>query len=357
MRRSRFLAALAGAVAIAGGCAGAEDEAALETGTVTVAYGGAGPGAGSERDRILERSARIAAGEINSRGGIEGKVRIRLVREAAPVRLLPCRWVALSRPERQSVLALATCNERPDLVEASGTIRPVGMGANLEAAQLAEYTHAEGFRSAWLVTAPGSRLGFYLRRALRGRGVQILGATTRSAGASAQVARIRSARPHALVTEQGPAALGRLLRGLRQAGIEVPVLGTHRLDSQALLALGGAAEGVTFTTFGYPDPGSSLDEFQEKYRARTGSRPDGSYAALGYVAVKVLEAVIEEARSTDPARLASGFSGLETGSVLGPVHYGDRGDPSPRVEVAVVTVREGRFELVGRGMPEAVPSP
>jgi len=357
LRRSRFLAALAGSVAIAGGCAGAEDEPALEAGTMTVAYGRAGARAGSERDRVLERSARLGAREINSRGGIDGKVRIRLARGAAQVRLLPCRWFALPRPERQSVLALATCNERPDLVEASGTIRPVGMGAHVEAAQLAEYTHAEGFRSAWVITAPGSRLGFYLRKALRGRGVQILGATPSSEGASAQVARIRSARPDALVTEQEPAGLGLLVQGLRQAGIEVPVLGTHRLDSQALLALGGAAEGVTFTTFGYPDPGSPLDEFHEKYRARTGSPPDGSFAALGYVAIKVLEAAIQEARSTDPARLATAFSGLEARSVLGPVRYGDEGDPSPRVQAAVVTVRGGRFELVERGIPEAVPRP
>ncbi|MBA3412387.1 MAG: ABC transporter substrate-binding protein [Actinobacteria bacterium] len=326
----------------------------LETGTITVSYGRAGASPVPHRDRVLERSARIAAREINSRGGIDGKVRIRLVRGGAPVRLLPCPF-ASPQPDRQSVLALATCNDRPDLLKASRTIRPVGMDANQEAAQLAEHVRAEGFRSAWLVTVPGSRLGFYLRRALRDLGVRILGATASSKGASAQVARIRPARPDALVTEQEPPELGRLLRDLRQAGIEVPVLGTHRLDSRALLALGSVAEGVTFTAFGYPDPGSPLDEFQEKYRAHTGSPPDGSYAALGYVAVKVLEAAVQKARSTDPARLATAFDGLEARSVLGPVRYGDRGDPSPRVQVALVRVQDGRFELIDRGMPEPVP--
>jgi branched-chain amino acid transport system substrate-binding protein len=134
--------------------------------------------------------------------------------------------------------------------------------------------------------------------------------------------------------------------------VGTPIVGLDSFDSAAALRCSGRAmEGVTFATFGYPDPGSELDEFYERYRAAYGRRPDGSAAALGYQAIRVLEAAINKCESTAPGSLRRALRGAEVGGPL-PLSYPERRGAVPRVEIALVTVHDGRFELVARRLPE-----
>jgi hypothetical protein len=132
-----------------------------------------------------------------------------------------------------------------------------------------------------------------------------------------------------------------------------PVDGLDRLDSAAGRAAAGAgAEGVTFATFGYPVPGSELDELYEKYRLDHGARPDGSEVQLGYDCVRVIGKAVEQAKTTDPAAMAANLPGLEIGGAGGVLDYPEDGSRQPRADVAVAQVRDGRLELVHGGRPE-----
>jgi ABC-type branched-subunit amino acid transport system substrate-binding protein len=129
--------------------------------------------------------------------------------------------------------------------------------------------------------------------------------------------------------------------------------GLDRLDSAAgLAAAGDLAKGVTFATFGYPVPGSELDELYEKYRLAYGARPDGSEVQLGYNALRVIDKAVQQAKTTDPKAMAADLPGLSIGGAGGVLDYPEDGSRQPRADVAVVQVRDGRLELVHGGRPE-----
>ncbi|MGZ8694270.1 MAG: hypothetical protein ACXWYS_02395, partial [Gaiellaceae bacterium] len=99
-------AALASALVVGLAACGGSDEPneELMPGTLTV-----GAVVASARDRVISRGARIDVGEVNSLGGIAGKVRLRyvtgpdaagLVRDGAKVVLLPCEPADQARAEK-----------------------------------------------------------------------------------------------------------------------------------------------------------------------------------------------------------------------------------------------------------------
>ncbi len=115
----RALALAAALVVGLAACGGSgEPKKKLLPGTLTV-----GAVVASARDRVIARGARIDVGEINSVGGIAGKVPVRfvtgpdaaaLVRRGAKAVLLPCEEGDQARAERalrdRNVFMLATCN-------------------------------------------------------------------------------------------------------------------------------------------------------------------------------------------------------------------------------------------------------
>jgi ABC-type branched-subunit amino acid transport system substrate-binding protein len=92
-------------------------------------------------------------------------------------------------------------------------------------------------------------------------------------------------------------------------------------------------------------------------KQETGSRPEGSFAALGAASIQVLAAAVEAAHSADPADIEKVLSdGLSVDTVLGSIEY-QTGDKNPVTPVAIVQIENGAFKLVSLGVPENVPAP
>jgi branched-chain amino acid transport system substrate-binding protein len=94
------------------------------------------------------------------------------------------------------------------------------------------------------------------------------------------------------------------IKQLRASGVTTPVLGSDGIDSPTTLALGDVAEGVVYTTAGYPTAGGSLEKFYNDYIAKFGGNVQtdvSPYAATAYEAVKLIEAAVAKAGSTDGA--------------------------------------------------------
>lgn len=318
--------ALASALVLGLAACGGSDEPKEELLPGTLTVGAVVAGA---RDRVIARGARIDVGEINSLGGIAGKVRVRyltapdapaLVRQGAKAVLLPCGEQDQSRAEAalrgRNVLVLATCNS------VSGT-RAWGVGPSFRdrADALFARLRDQKIPRVAIVSALG---GARLREAAADWGVEV----EPTAGTA--------------VTDSGWDGI--------PAGRNV--YGLDRLDSAAGIARADDAEGVTFATFGYPVPGSELDELYEKYRLDYGARPDGSEVQLGYNALRVIDKAVQQAKTTDPKELAANLPGTSVGGAGGVLDYAEDGSRQPRADVAVVQVRDGRLELVSRGRPE-----
>ena len=173
--RVRALALGAALVVGLAACGGSgEPKKELLPGTLTI-----GAVVVSARDRVIARGARIDVGEINSLGGIAGKVRVRfvtepsagrLVRRGARVVLLPCEARQQVRAEEalrgQNVFMLATCNYlTPTRAWA------VGPSVDDRAAALAATVQDRGVEKADVV-ASGAATGRALRDELVARGVR-----------------------------------------------------------------------------------------------------------------------------------------------------------------------------------------
>ncbi len=330
MRRA---AACLAALALATGCGGGDDdepERVLRPGTLTI-----GVVVASDRDREIDRAAHVAAAEVNDAGGIEGEVRLRLVSGAdaaslaergAAVLVLPCapgaEAAAVTALRGRRVLTFATC-ANTEARDDGRLTTPWGVGPDLgaRAALLGEVLRERDVDSARLAVDEGAGI---VAAALADEEVQV------------------EAEADAVVTDgawDDALALG-----------DSQVYGLERLDSSAgAAAAGDAGEGVAFATFGYPSPGTELDELYERIRLDYGARPDGSHALLGYNAVRVTVEAVELVNSTDPAAMAEAIPDLTVAGAVGTLVYDDEGARRPAAEAAVVELRDGRLELVERG--------
>jgi branched-chain amino acid transport system substrate-binding protein len=146
---------------------------------------------------------------------------------------------------------------------------------------------------------------------------------------------------------------------MRAAGLKMPIIGSDGMDTALNLTSGGAAvNGNAFSTFGYPNRGSATARFYAQFRKRFGASPDGSYPALGYDAIKTIEAAVLKANSTDPKKLANVFkNGLTIHGALGVSRFLGHNNHNAVAPVAVDVIRNGKFVLVMKNVPKNVPKP
>jgi branched-chain amino acid transport system substrate-binding protein len=318
------------------GCGG-EAEPELEPGTLAI---GAvvGPTAW---DAEVVSGIRTAVRELDRRGGVDGEVSVRLrvgsarrlVAAGTRILVLPCdarsQAASAAAVRRSRLLVLAPCNT--GIWRRFPDVWPVSASAAAEGRVLARYLREQEHRRV-AVLGQG-RAAHAVRRAVRGEDLVLAPPSAADAVAVALAAPF--AQP----------AVSRL----RARGIGVPVVATHGMDDvPAIRRHRDSLDGVVFTTFGFAEPGSELDELSVRHLALTGEPLAGSVGALGYDAVKVLETVLQETGSLRPAVLASGMPGLEAYGATGRIAYPKDGGRDPQVSVALVRIADGDLQLVDR---------
>lgn len=335
---------LAAVVTACGGPPPAETQARLDPATFTI-----GLAQLTRRDVELGRAAAIAVEEINARGGVAGAVRLqlvtpdeagepadvarRLVQRGVNAFVLACDLESAAAQaevaQRTAVLAFQPCVDDPALSARYPNVWPVSLPANAEAAALADLALTRRYTSA--AVTGGLPLAKYFAAAAPKRQIRV------AKGGGADV-----------TLYAGPAS------SLPPAR---PLLGTHVLDTETF-AQTPAAEGIAFTTFGFPTPDSAAADFYRAYSSKYGRDPSGSWVALGYDAIRVLAKAMEEAGASDPDAIAAQLGkGLSVRGGLGEITFPGSGEHLPETSVAVVEVRGGRRVLVEKSLPEDVPAP
>jgi len=137
----------------------------------------------------------------------------------------------------------------------------------------------------------------------------------------------------------------------RAHGLAVPILGGDALSTPALLAAGGAAEGIVVAAPFHPDePREAVRSFVAGFTRRYGAAPDAG-AALGYDALRLLAEGIRHAGSSAPDRIAASLRQLDGWpGVTGQFTFTADGELVERALVTTI-VRDGAFRYVG---PEAL---
>jgi ABC-type branched-subunit amino acid transport system substrate-binding protein len=261
-----------------------------------------------EREAFVLRGVQVAAAAVNAFGGIGGAAPIELVYGTTEqlldrgVRLLvlPCDQAA-ARTAAQGVqaaraTAVAPCDD--GALPTLPRVFPTGLAPAAQAEALAD-----------LVEEP---VGLAPPATRRGR----------------LVARLLSERVRVGTSEP-------------KAGTDAPETVRPSAD---------APEGALYVTYGFPEPGSELDEFYERYKAMFGRRPTSILAALAGDALNVLATAIEEAASPEPLAVANEIrqEGIEVGGVLGTIEF-DGTTARPQTEWVALQVESGRYRVVDRG--------
>ena len=119
-----------------------------------------------------------------------------------------------------------------------------------------------------------------------------------------------------LYVSSGPDEIGSLVKQLREAGVDEPIVGGDGYDTPLLLEIAGAAANdVYFTTHTLFDRAQATPRqkrFIDAYQARFGTPPESSFAGLGYDAVNLLAAAIELAGSAKQKAMADAIEARET---------------------------------------------
>jgi branched-chain amino acid transport system substrate-binding protein len=402
MRRRRITgAAIAatllalGAFAAAGLGSSGPQGTALKKGTITVGYGNNLTGFLAAHDVLISNGAKLAVEQINKAGGIGGKIKIKLIlkdvksrpdvsvqvardlmKAKVNVLVLPCNtdfqvgMAAVANPRGQFMLS--PCNGDPTVARTYGNYWPVGMAGNAQMAQLANYAKLRKYKKVYVLDAPQMLyvhlMARYFKKAAPSRGIQIAGTDDIPFGAtgfpqdySAIATKIKndSGGAQAIMTGLFSPFVDFLARDLRRAGVNIPVIGSDGMDTQLNLTTGkDAVNNYAFTTFGYPDKGSPTARFYASFKGRFGGSPDGSYPALGYDTIKVLEAAVVKAGSIDGKVIQAALAnGMTIKGALGPLRFKGSNQHNPSNIVAALQIRSGKFVKVLKGVPKNVPAP
>jgi branched-chain amino acid transport system substrate-binding protein len=381
--------------AAAGFGSNAPQATVLKKGTISVGYGNNLTGFLAAHDVLISNGAKLAVDQINKKGGIGGKVKIKLLlrdvksrpdtsvqvardlmKAKVNVLVLPCNtdfqvgMAAVANPRGQFMLS--PCNADPTVARKYGNYWPVGMAGNAQLAQLANYAKLRKYRKVYVLDAPQMLyvhlMAKYFKKAAPSRGIQIVGTDDIPFGAtgfpqdySAIATKIKNGSngAQAIMTGLFSPFVDFLARDLRRAGVNIPVIGTDGMDTQLNLTTGKeAVNGYGFTTFGFPDSGSATARFYGQFKGKFGASPDGTYPALGYDTIKVLEAAVIKAGGINGKAVQAALAnGMTVNGALGPVRYKGSNQHNPTNIVAALQIRNGKFVKVLKGVPKNVPAP
>jgi len=171
---------------------------------------------------------------------------------------------------------------------------------------------------------------------------------SRSASSYSQVVRgWQDLRFDAVLLAGAAPQAAHVIRAIREAGLQQPILGGDALHDEDMLALAGsAAEGlVVLSTFHPHNPNPRVESFRARYGKVYRSAPD-AWTARGYESLAILVDAVRQAGSIDAKAIASVLRARDDWRGLhGPIGFDDEGNPLRRPGVAVQVVG-GRFDFL-----------
>lgn len=241
-------------------------------------------------------------------------------------------------------------------------------GDNVQAAAGAEFANEKGWKSAAMLVDDAMTYTKFLAQYFKDRytmddiGGEVVKELSYQIGDtdfSSQITEIQALdpQPSVLFISSNPGEIGTIIKQVREAGIETPILGGDGYDTPVLLDLAGDnAREVYFTTHQgiYGDSEVSLS-FKADFNTEYGKEPDSVFAALGFDGINLMVDAIARAGTTEGAAVrdalgaTSGFQGA-----TGEISYKD-GSHIPDKSVALIEVKDGAFSLIKIVVPTVVP--
>jgi len=370
----------------------------VATAADTIRIGGAlsMTGAQAAFDIPAYQGAQVAVQYLNDNGGLLGKpvefinidgksdavtvgnVTIELIDRGAQVIIAPCDFDFGSPASREAqaagLVGISTCASDP--LYSSWTLgdkqfTQVMWNTTIGAAAADFAVKEKGWKSAYVVTdqfiAYTQSLSRYFIEQFEHNGGNILLEDTYTNGDnhfSAQLARLRALKekPDVIFVSSYGTDNAMIIRALREAGFDMPVLGGDVLDDPAIHAALGERFGnqlyfVAHTWMG-PEAHPDMMKFIGLYQDMFGQAPDTSYVSTGWDTIMLLAEGIKAAGSTGGDALARA---LEQGTfhlLSGELNYSSAAEGHvPNKSAALIEVHRGKPAFIGWRKPEHLPNP
>jgi branched-chain amino acid transport system substrate-binding protein len=342
------------------------------------------------------RGANLAVEQINANGGILGRPvefvnldgksdpptvgnnAVQLIEQGAVAIVAPCDFdfggPASREAQERGMVGISTCASSPlynaqNLGDKQFTLSMWNTTMGSAAAEWA--IKEQGWMNAWVLTDDyidyTSSLSRYFIDSFEENGGTVLAEEPYSQGAgdvSGQIQRLQNleTQPDVLFVSSYPPDLATIIRAIRAAGIETPIMGGDAYDDPSLHeAVGELATEMYFVTHTYAgdEAGENVAEFLDIYEAEHGEPPDTAFVMTGWDTMMVLDQAIEQAGSTDGAAVARAMEELEFDLLTGSLDWSDAaGGHEPDKETAIVKVNPGEgTEFLGWFRPEYLPEP
>ncbi len=156
--------------------------------------------------------------------------------------------------------------------------------------------------------------------------------------------------------------LSMIIRTIRQAGIDAPVLGGDSYDDPGLWDALGTQFGddIYFATHSYMKEGVApgMEEFLELYEAEHGERPQTSFVATGWDTVMSMARAAEIAGTVEGKAVSKALEENDFELLTGTMDWtsADTGH-QPLKSVAMVELQNAENEFIGWRTPTNVPTP
>ncbi len=341
------------------------------------------------------RGAELAVKTINAMGGVLGKKlrfvnldgksdpvtvgsnAAQLVAEGVQYMIAPCDFdmggPANREAQKAGIVGVSTCASSP----LAGSV-PLGdkqftlsMWNTEMGAAAAEYAFStKGWKKAYVVTDTfidyTTSLSEYFIDHYKKLGGTVIAEDKYTQGAqdfSAQLARLqRAEKPDVIFISSYMPDLGTIIRTIREAGIDAPILGGDSYDDQGLFDALGQKFGsnVFFVTHSFmaPDVTPEMADFLKLYEAEYGKAPDTSMVATGWDAVQVFAQAATKAGTTEGAALAKTMEDMEFNLLTGKLKWSSaKTGHEPNIEAPLVELKDGKPSFIGWVRPTDVVKP
>lgn len=375
-------------------CGTGDQEAAEDT----ILIGGALAltGINAPIDEPAMRGIQLAVDEINASGGVLGRqlefvnldsksdpvtssnVGVQLVERGAAA-IIPAADFDMGGPacreaQKAGIVCISTTASSPLFgSEALGDkVFTLSMWNTTMGAATAEYAFKErGWSKAWVVTDTfidyTKSLSRYFIEQFESLGGTVLFEDTYTQGAqdfSAQLARIQASaeEPDFIYVSSYMPDLGTIIRTIREAGIQLPIVGGDTYDDPGLFEAVGPDYGneIYFDTHGFlsPDSNPRVADFIDAYKEKFDKDPEAVWIMPGYDVVYVLAKAMEEAGTTDGTAVAKAMEDMEFDNLTGHLDWEDAANGHmPTKAAAMVKLENGVPQFLGWVTPESLPEP
>lgn len=344
------------------------------------------------------RGARLAVKHLNDTGGLLGReVRFsnldgksdpptignnaqQLIAEGAELLVTPCDFdmggPAHRAAQEAGVVGISTCGSSP--LHGSATLGDLqftlAMWNTVMGAAAAEYAYNErGWDTAYVVTDTfidyTTSLSEYFIKHFEALGGEIIFEDKYTQGAgdfSAQLSRMRNRleekQADAIFISSYQPDLSMIIRTIRQAGIDAPVIGGDSYDDPGLFDALGEKFGndIYFVTHTYmePDAAPGMGDFLALYREEHGEDPDTSFVATGWDTVMVMAEAVKIAETTEGKAVAKALEDNEFELLTGTMDWSTaKTGHEPDKSAALVELQGGETRFLGWTRPSNVPTP